>query len=150
MNIKYLPGDIIDYISISFLDSIQSKKNFKLSSKDNNRIINIPFNFTNKFISWCENINFNYQYVNMDYLNLCDELICKNNESIELWYSYIPECKYSLEISPTRIKFGLMLPFSNMYLNTFKIYMEDNPENWLWYHSIVKLRSKNSIRWKEL
>ena len=143
MNINFLPDDIINYIGNYFLDSIQSKRKFKLSSKNNNTLINIPFNFTNKFISWCENINFNYQYINMKYLNLCDEMICKDNELIELWYSYNQKKKYSLKISPKKIKFGLMLPFSNMYLNTFKIYMEEDPKNWLWYHSIVKLTPIN-------
>ena len=143
MIIDFLPDDIIDYIEISFLDSIQSKKNFKLCSKNNNKLINIPCNFTNKFISWCENINFNYQYINIEYLNLCDKMICKNNELIELLYSYNGKKKYSLEISPKKIKFNLMLPFSNMYLNSFKIYMEGNPKNWLWYHSIVNLTPIN-------
>ena len=150
MSINSLPEDIISYIEITFLDSIQSKKNFKLCSNNNNRLINIPFNFTNKFISWCENINFNYQYVNMGYLKLCDEIICKNNDSIELWYSYIPEKKYILEVSLKNIKFDIILPFSNMYPNTFKIYMEGNSKGWLWYHSIVKLKSVNSNVWKEL
>ena len=143
MNIDFLPDDIIDYIGNSFLVSIKSKRKFKLCSKNNNKLINIPFNFTNKFISWCENINFNYQCINMKYLNLCDKMICKNNESLKVWYSYNPKKKYSLEISPKKIKFGLMLPFSNMYLNTFKIYIEEDHKKWLWYHSIVNLTPIN-------
>lgn len=144
MNIDFLPDDIIDYIGNSFLVSIQNKRKFKLCSKNNNKLINIPFNFTNKFISWCENINFNYQCINMKYLNLCDKIIYKNNDSLKVWYSYNPKKKYSPVISPKNIKFDLMLPFSNMYLNTFKIYIEENPKNWLWYHSIVKLSPINS------
>ena len=147
MNINFLPDGIINYIGNYFLDSIQSKKNFKLCSKNNKRLINIPCNFTNKFISCCENINFDYQYVNMGYLKLCDEMICKNNDSIELWYSYIPECKHSLIVSLKKIKFDLIGCY---HLNSFKIYMEGDSKKWLWYHSIVKLRSINSIIWKEL
>ena len=147
MNIYSLPDDIFDYIGKSLLDSIQSKKNLKLCSKHNNSLINISCNFTNKFISWCENIKFDYQYVNMGYLKLCDKMICKNNDSIELWYSYIPECKHSLIVSPKKIKFDLIGCY---HPNTFKMYMEGDSKKWLWYHSIVKLRSKNSIEWKEL
>ena len=83
MNIDFLPDDIIDYIGNFFLDSIKNKKKFKLCSMNNNKLINIPCNFTNKFISWCENINFNYQGINMKYLNLFDKMICKDNDSIE-------------------------------------------------------------------
>ena len=150
MDINNIPNDIINYINEVFLNSFQSKKNFKLCTKNNNVIINIPFNFTNKFICWCENTNFNYQSINMKYLYLFDKMIDKDSDTIELWYSYIPEKKYVLEISPKKIKFDSMLPFSNMYKNTFKIYTEENSKNWLWYHSIVKFKNINSNVWQEL
>ena len=142
-----LPYDMIDSIQ-GFIPNIHSKQAFKLTCKHFNCSVEIPCNFTNKFLSWCENTKFDKSHINFCILKQFDKLVetesCKH---VDIMHNTFPTGICKVTISPRDMKFQSMLPFSHLYDSSFKIYNRFNDKKWMWYHSITKYKTNMDNNW---
>ena len=148
-----LPDDIILKIN-SELNSIKLKFHLKLLNSEFNNLLQIPFNFKNKFIKFCENNSYNYDQIDFRLLESLDENNGDNSDnsddSVYIWYGHALIPKWTVKCSVNNVKFDLMFPFSHMFKNTFKMYNKECPEKWFWYHSAVSYKNNNDEDWKTL
>ncbi len=125
-----LPPDILEILNIK-LSNIQNKLNFKNISKYFNENVIVEYNFENKFKLFAEKNNFDLENINLSKLRLFDKNL-KNNILFVKFNSKI------IDFNILSTNFDLMLPFSNMYSSSFKIYSKIKPSNWVWYHNDIE------------
>jgi hypothetical protein len=130
ITLNNLPPDILEILNIK-LCNIQNKLDFKNISKYFNENVIVDYNFENKFKLFAEQNNFDLENIDLSKLRLFDKNL-KNN---------ILSVKFNSKIIDFNIlytDFDLMLPFSNIYNSSFKIYSKIKPNNWVWYHNDIE------------
>ena len=145
-----LPNEILLKISYE-INSLKGSYILKLVSNEFNNLVDIPLNFKNKFLIFCENNLYDYTQINFKLFDNLDKNDCNvNNNSVDIWYGHATLPKFIVNCSIYNVEFDLMLPFSNMYKTTFKMYNKECPEKWLWYHSAVKYKWCKNEYWEIL
>ena len=130
VTLDYLPPDILEILNIK-LCNIQNKLNFKNISKYFNENVIVEYNFENKFKLFAEKNNFDLENINFSKLRLFDKNL-NNNTLCVKFNSQI------IDFNILSTNFDLMLPISNMYNSSFKIYSKIKPNNWVWYHNDIE------------